>query len=120
MRQCSGAQLVGHGVSLHLLKGKPVREARPINPADDHTSFQVFHRLFQPECIPLCIALWRPTRKGGQRECAQASSLPDVKEALLRHGIPFVETKVKEGGVMVTQVCGPTRAETLENELQEL
>ena len=118
MRDCSGVKLVGHGVSLHLLKGKPVRQARPINPADDHTSFQVIHRLFQPQCIPLCIALWRPTRKGGQRECAQASSLPDVKEALLRHGIPFVETKVKEGGVMVTQVCGPSRAETLEDELR--
>ncbi|CAK0785276.1 hypothetical protein CVIRNUC_008482 [Coccomyxa viridis] len=37
---CEGCWLVGHGVSLHLIKGTPVREARPINPSDDHTSFQ--------------------------------------------------------------------------------
>ena len=37
-------QLAGHGVSLHLIKGRPLRaslDLTDIRPADDHTSFQV-------------------------------------------------------------------------------
>ncbi|BDA46862.1 hypothetical protein COCOBI_09-3150 [Coccomyxa sp. Obi] len=35
-----GCWLIGYGISLHLIKGTPVRQPRPINPSDDHTSFQ--------------------------------------------------------------------------------
>ena len=37
-------QLAGHGVTLHLIKGRPLRaslDLTDIRPADDHTSFQV-------------------------------------------------------------------------------
>ncbi|EIE21999.1 Glyoxalase/Bleomycin resistance protein/Dihydroxybiphenyl dioxygenase, partial [Coccomyxa subellipsoidea C-169] len=35
-----GCWLIGYGISLHLIKGTPVRQPRPLNPSDDHTSFQ--------------------------------------------------------------------------------
>lgn len=35
----------------------------------------------------------------------QSRSVPEVKKALQKHGIPYVETHVEERGVRITQVC---------------
>lgn len=71
-----GCWLIGYGISLHLIKGTPVRQARKINPADDHTSFQT----------------------------PQANSLEEVERRLSDFNIPFVKAKVEEHGVTVSQV----------------
>lgn len=34
-----GSWLLGYGIGLHLIKGTPHRQCRPLNPRDDHISF---------------------------------------------------------------------------------
>ena len=53
-----GDRLIGYGISLHLIKGTPVREPRPINPSDDHTSFQVRPQLPSFSALYHCDYSW--------------------------------------------------------------